>query len=255
MISFQMFSNPNNEMNIATGFIPINERILTSELAEYYFTSFCWAPFVWKDGHRAERNWLSVNVIGLDFDNGIMSLPQAFDEFGEYWHIIGTTKNHNKSKNGTEPKQRFRVILLLPMTITSGDYYKSIYYTLTQIYPCDPACGDLGRWFAPCTTIESTHLFEHGLNPKLFSIPEIINNSHSQNKKFNRDYERNLLRIGISENRNINCFRLANYFRECGLQPQDAEARIAKLILDWHDFNAKEIFFAVKSAYSGKYGK
>lgn len=111
----------------------------------------------YKDNVRRESNFLGAFAIGLDIDNSDpenqMSLAEAQDIFGQYKHIIMTSRSHQKStKNGRDiPKvDRFRVILFLSREINDPGVYRNTWHSLRKKYPAiDRACADPCRvWYA-----------------------------------------------------------------------------------------------------------
>lgn len=104
------------------------------------------------NGHRTNGNFIASDFIGLDFDDGL-TLNDAVQLFKNYNCIIGTTRNHQKPKNGVTC-DRFRVILKLERTITTADEYKSAVNDLLNKHPqADKQCSDAARMFYPCSKI------------------------------------------------------------------------------------------------------
>lgn len=103
---------------------------------------------------RKNEHFKSAEWIGLDFDNGL-SLSEAQEFFKDYTHIIGTTRNHLKDKNGIIA-ERFRVLLKLSEPITDEKDYKATVIKLMNEYPdADRSCSDSARYFYPCDKIIS----------------------------------------------------------------------------------------------------
>src|SRR3972149_855154 len=70
---------------------------------------YAWSPGIFKSNYRNLDNFISMDVIALDFDSG-MSLDEAAIVFANYAHIIGTSRSHQIVKGTTPACDRFRVI-------------------------------------------------------------------------------------------------------------------------------------------------
>lgn len=110
-----------------------------------------WTAGVFKDNYRTKANFISTDIIGLDFDDSL-GLNEAQILFANYKHIIATTRNHQKEKNGVVC-DRFRVILKLKYPITTQEQFTLTYMDLMKLYPTDPACKDASRMYYPCVEI------------------------------------------------------------------------------------------------------
>ncbi len=102
-----------------------------------------------KDGIRRKENYYHrQSLIILDVDDG-MTLQQAKHLFSNYKCVIGTTRNHQKEKNGIIC-DRFRIILV-PNQVMKFDpdtYYEfmiNVYSYLGQSF--DRACADASRMY------------------------------------------------------------------------------------------------------------
>jgi len=133
-------------------------------------TGNVWSPIVWAAGSRQQKNFISCNLLALDFDEGLWSLKDA-----EKWlkenslaGIIGTTKSHQLPKRQDcgavlAPCDRFRVVAMFDQKITDRKQY---IYNMSQIMhqiPCDKSCKDAARAYQPCKDI--TFLSAGGLVP------------------------------------------------------------------------------------------
>ena len=58
---------------------------------------FAWSGILWRDGRRAEEEFLSAAWCVFDFDGGF-DLQEALRAFTDCVHIIGTTKSHGLQK-------------------------------------------------------------------------------------------------------------------------------------------------------------
>lgn len=113
-----------------------------------------WAPGTFTDHKRAIRNFRRLNLLVLDVDSG-HSLAAAKETFKDYKHIIATSRNHQKEKNGTIC-DRFRVVLFLDSEITDDKDFKATWATAYKRWPfVDAACKDSSRFFYPSPEIIS----------------------------------------------------------------------------------------------------
>lgn len=117
-------------------------------------TRYVWSPHIWDDGKRGEANWRGCCWLVLDFDDG-MSLWSAIAKFGQYRHVIGTTRSHGKLKHG-RVCDRFRVALLLETPFFDLTTYKRSVAPIVNKLGADRACTDGARIFFPCVEIESS---------------------------------------------------------------------------------------------------
>lgn len=112
-----------------------------------------WSCSNFKDGHRNKQNFVEAQHIALDFDNGL-TLLQAKERFKDYWHIISTTRNHQKPKNSITC-DRFRVILKLEDLVTDAATFEETYLELLKWNPeSDTQTKDCSRFFYRSNTIE-----------------------------------------------------------------------------------------------------
>lgn len=115
---------------------------------ESIITRKTYSAGIFKNNERNSQNFLEAHVVGLDFDGGLL-LADAMNLFKEYKHIIATTRNHQKMKNGVVT-DRFRVILFLSSPIKDLQTYTNTVKTLLVKYPqADKACKDAARMFYP----------------------------------------------------------------------------------------------------------
>ena len=113
-----------------------------------------WSPCRWRDGARRRENFLEAQLVGLDFDDGMMTLEEARNVFCDSAHVIGTTKSHRLEKGGIVA-DRFRVVLQLEHKVVCAETYRATVGHLIRKYDCDSACADAGRFFWPCREIVS----------------------------------------------------------------------------------------------------
>lgn len=124
-----------------------------------HLTTAVWSPIVWRDGVRLQDNFLHTDLIGLDFDDGELTLEAAIEFFknADLRTIIGTTKSHQKEKRtpsgSVSPAcDRFRVIIEAERCDSLADYRYTNHVFMNNL-PADKSCKDGGRYFAPCREI------------------------------------------------------------------------------------------------------
>lgn len=151
-----------------------NKVEFIEELKNLIITSV-WSPSVYKNDYRKKDNFLYAELVGLDFDNNPgepqLSLQEATNLFRNCWHVIGTTRSHQKEKDGKPASDRFRVILRLDQVCKNYRDYEHTMRLLMSEYPAaDPAGKDAARMFYPCTEIISENF--DGIKIKLIQAPE-----------------------------------------------------------------------------------
>lgn len=113
-----------------------------------------WSPATFVSGKRRSANFEASSLVVLDVDGGIQ-LDEALAEFEGYAHLIGTTRNHRKDKNGVTA-DRFRVVLTTSQVITTRDEYEAtLRWAMTKWPFADEQCKDAARQFFPCQSIVS----------------------------------------------------------------------------------------------------
>lgn len=142
--------------------IPV-EVTTMKELAQI-ITLANWAPSIFNNNYRKLDNFASTDLIGLDVDGGC-SIDEARNLFEGYEHVIATTRNHQKEKNGVTC-DRFRVILRLTSPITSARAYTSTYISLGVLFPfIDLACSDASRMFYQSVSVISIQSYGKTIQP------------------------------------------------------------------------------------------
>ncbi len=109
-------------------------------------TEYDWAPAVFSNRKRTISNMTRLDLMVLDVDDGC-TLEEAKERFSRHQHIIATSRNHQKEKNGVTA-DRFRVILFLNEPILDDKDYKQTWMSLYRAHPfIDEACKDSARFF------------------------------------------------------------------------------------------------------------
>lgn len=123
-----------------------------------------WSPSVFKidqDGKMRRRtdSFESSDVVAIDIDEGL-SIADAIERLNAqgFGYVIGTTRHHQKEKNGKPACDRYRIVLMLEQVVESGEQYKSLLRRLREeLFPeLDKSCIDSARFFFPCISIEKT---------------------------------------------------------------------------------------------------
>ena len=111
---------------------------------------FAYSPAIFKNNVRSKENFISCDVIGLDFDGGsnIDDIVERTEQLG-FAALISTTKSHNILKHGIVA-DRFRVIFPLSQCINDATIFEATWTRLFKLYPeADKACKNCDRYFAP----------------------------------------------------------------------------------------------------------
>lgn len=118
---------------------------------------FVWAPIVWKDGRRAERNFVESWWCAYDFEDPEYTLGQAMADFADSKHIIATTRSHQIAKGGLPAIDRFRVVVPWAEPIADVRVYRWNMRREQRKYPMDASCIDGARLFFPCRELVSVN--------------------------------------------------------------------------------------------------
>ena len=152
-----------------------------------------WSCGSFKDGHRSKANFIEASHIALDFDQGL-SLEDAKKRFANHWHVVATTKSHNKDKNGIVC-DRFRVLLKLEQTITSAQEFESTYLKLLDWNPeADKQTKDCSRFFYKSVNLSSWK-FEGGTIEICEPTADVIKLTRTFTSPTNEDSKRALAYI------------------------------------------------------------
>jgi hypothetical protein len=165
-------------------------------------TKYVWSPIKFDGGIRLEKHFLGTIFCALDFDSPATTLEWALVTFKDHTHIIGTTKSHQKEKNGITC-DRFRVVLMFEDLVTDLHLYKYNMEKMILKHKADRACKDGARFFYPCKEIVS---IQNGVLVKVEPLPVV------EVKKPERHTGRGLKSFvkvtPAPENRNASVFKL-----------------------------------------------
>lgn len=142
--------------------------------------------------YRNLQNFITTKCIGLDFDNDKsdeqVTLEQAKDIFKNHTHIISTSRNHQKEKNGLTV-DRFRVILFLDKECTSTkDFTQTWLHLDSKIKGLDPACKDASRFWYPSKEVVSINKGKKVV-VQTYIQPETTEKQPNNNHKGRLSYE------------------------------------------------------------------
>lgn len=127
----------------------------SSKVFSDFITSAVWSPCIFRDGHRRIDSFVEARLLVLDFDHPGYTLSQAREEWCDTIHWIGTTKNHNREKNGITC-DRFRIVVPFARSITNVEEYNYNYQLIAKQYDAADQCTkDGARLFFPCQEVVS----------------------------------------------------------------------------------------------------
>jgi hypothetical protein len=111
-----------------------------------------WSPGTFRDRHRSNANFDSMDLFVADIDGGC-TIEEAKLILAEFECLIGTSRSHQKQKDEKPPCDRFRVLIPLAEPITSDADFKATWFKFHELLPAiDPACKDAARFYYPCTS-------------------------------------------------------------------------------------------------------
>ena len=221
---------------------PADESVLGMERL---LVKYAWSPCVWRSSYRRRENFAFSDYLVLDFDHG-MTLDTAINNvFCDINHVIGTTKSHQKEKNGVVC-DRFRVVLKLSERITDIDTYTSVYRYFARHWESDLSCTDAARFFYPCTSISSVLNEGEPLEIDSTCIAEVGASSvRKSSVKSNTlaAWAGQILRDGIEHNSNTAIYRVAAHAAERGIEYETILGMIlnSKLVEKINDREVKRV--------------
>lgn len=120
-----------------------------------HLTRSIWSPIIFEQGYRNSANFRETQICALDFENPEYPLAQALNDFCDMRHIIGTSRNHQREKDGHPPMDRFRVVMFFEKPFTDLEHYTQNMLAIIKRYGADPQCADGARLYYPCREIVS----------------------------------------------------------------------------------------------------
>lgn len=221
-------------------------------------TETIWSPIVFKDGVRSEDNFLSASLCCLDFDGGI-SLAELSSqlEIAGFFFVAAPSRNHQVSKNGSEPTDRFRLILKFENTIKDLRTYRYNMKLWIDHFGSDKSCRGGAQIFFPSKEIYAEsdgdtlpveippHEFE---NDTLLKF-QLEDHSKRPTRKIPTHMWR-FLNHGetFGGGRNVSCYVTALHLLAKGYRPSQVYTRLLLAPFDRTDFSDGEIKTAVRSA-------
>ena len=148
-----------SERMVAKGWHTLSDDPFDGWTVKYLEKCICrtiWSPIKYREGIRLESHFLGAMVCALDFDGPDTPLSWARETFKDYDVIIGTTKSHQKQKNGIVC-DRYRVLMWFKEPIYDAATYKHNMGLLINKHGADKACKDAARFFFPCVDIVESH--------------------------------------------------------------------------------------------------
>lgn len=217
-------------------------------------------PILWDSGQRSSRNFLHAVWVGIDIDEGL-SLADGLKIFGPYYHLIGTTRSHQKDKGGVVA-DRYRVFLKLNQVCENSLAYKATLSKIVDYVGADKACVDAARIFWPITEVISCK--SHGRLVQLIHPPEQVEPKFRQRRieKLARDYHRRIppfihdyLTKGCPDGkRNATVFKCAVWLARCGFEENEIFDMIwgSPIPISHSESLRSEVLKAVRNGISNK---
>ncbi|MCD4656278.1 MAG: hypothetical protein K8S87_01925 [Planctomycetes bacterium] len=116
-----------------------------------------WSNIIFKGNYRSSANFDRTSFLIIDVDHGL-TINEGIEMFKNYTHIIGTTRNHQKSKRGEPAYDRYRIVLMLRKHIFSATDYDATWTAFTQNKSCfNNGCKKLFSLWFKCNEIRSVN--------------------------------------------------------------------------------------------------
>lgn len=133
------------------------QEINTLKALSYWTGNFVWSPCVWRGGIRKKSNFISSSFCALDFDDGFLSLRQAMRLWCDTWHIVATTKSHQKEKHGGDAWDRYRFVIPWDSEITDLATYEASmkHAAKANDAKADRSALDGARFFYPSKRVDN----------------------------------------------------------------------------------------------------
>lgn len=231
-----------------------------------FVTNNSWSPIVFRENYRQNKNFLSEELIALDID-GKVNLATALTIFSPYKHVICTTRNHQKSKDGVIA-DRFRVILFLSKPITDTATHSATYSALLKKFSfADEKCRNSGRHFYPSREVISVN--HHGIevDPVVPTSTEVVSFKSTPTdivlpsvSQRIQDFKKFLSNKTMDDNggRNNQMFSLSSMGNKDFALEGDADKELEQILLDFNDksinpLSKSEVLSAIR--HGKKYGQ
>ena len=126
---------PKNKKHLSNGFDPY--ELLLEEFQEVISEGYCFS-YQFKNHHRKKENFLCTDIICVDMDGGRELEDTLKDSIvKQYGSLYYTTPSHSPDHH------RFRIVFVLPHTLTDVEEVKSATRSLAMRLGDDP----IGKWF------------------------------------------------------------------------------------------------------------
>ncbi len=197
-----------------------------------------WSPIIWRNGERKSIHFIMARFLGLDFENEDVPITRIHEQFKDHWHILGTTRNHQRPKKGVTC-DRFRLLLRWERPITDVLEYKKNVADMIDLFGADRQGSDGARMFRPCTEIVSWN--SKGRDMEVVNIDHAAERRRHEERiaKYDRMTSRRLsygrlppfserwLTLVIPQGeRNDTCFVIGCELKRTGIDYEDAVRRI-----------------------------
>lgn len=214
-------------------FLPKEIDILYAEKLLKSDGRYCMCYF--NNNYRKAENYIagSINTIALDFDDNV-----TIDEFKErakkLYYVLGTTKNHQKLKNGIIA-DRFRVLLPLAEAFSLSAWeYGIMMDEVNRFFGSDPACRDVSRQYRgnPDAHVEYNigELFDWNVfldkAVKRLKIKNFYNEKIQENQRSSNYHKKH-----IANNPNANFFAVAKRVFDRNYYSGNRNNTIARILL------------------------
>lgn len=221
--------------NVAHGFLPYKGE--SNFVIKNIMLRYTWSPIIFKACYRHESNFLSAEYIALDFDEGV-TIKEIARKFCDSWHIIGTTKSHQKWKGERPPCDRFRLLLKATRATKNLREYKHTMKSYVMNHQADRKCFDGARYFFPCDKIVSEFFeedcyYEEWKDPP--SLEEEMKAERRREANIQNRIEHGIMpyfsrwcltnEIPIGE-RSVSIWKMGKELYRCGLSYEEALSRI-----------------------------
>ena len=226
------------------------------DVKEIIMDDVSWSPVIFNDNQRQQKNFREANLIVLDIDDGL-SLENCIESVKHFSHIIGTTKSHQKEKNG-KVCDRYRVILATTAPCHSLLDYKVTIKYYTNLLGADRAATDGARYFFKCNDIVSFNEYGERIQwSKSSQLPTYKKHVPEMPKSGIPYSVSNLLngsRLCRSGSRHHTLFHVAAVFGRYGTDIGQVEHKIVNSalgaeLIDFHNGNVEEILRNVRNGY------
>jgi hypothetical protein len=214
-----------------------HEVITTADICRTIL-HYPWTPGIFIDNHRATKNFIHADVLGLDFDGkGDASIKISDIERWlidqNFRYIIGLTKSHR------DEAHCFRVIIPWAERICDGYQYNKNVEALTTLLPVDEGSWQCARFFSPCKSIYK--ISTAGLPAVWFTHPLPVKRQQKFDvaAKMIPAWIQKFLDFGTpSHQRNNTCFRIAGTLARRGFSDDEIVSMFlrSKIGLDEEEF-------------------